>query len=367
MAVPFLDLTAQYLELKTEIDQAVHRVLDSGSFVLGDECRAFEEEFASWCGVECCVSTGNGLDALFLILRAMDIGPGDEVIVPAQTFIATWLAVSRTGATPVPVDVELGTGNIDPALIDQAITVRTKAIIVVHLFGRIVDMDGVEAVARQRGLPVIEDAAQAHGAKLADRKAGSLGRAAAFSFYPGKNLGAMGDGGAVVTNDRLLAERVRLLANYGSARKYEHLEQGVNSRLDEMQAAVLRVKLGRLEQWNKRRRQIAAQYFSGLHKACGLSLPAVPGAGCVPVWHQFVIRYGRRDWLRQGLDDAGVGTLIHYPKTPARTEAYDSVRGFFGEADRLAAEALSLPIYPQMTDEQVRIVSRAILKLVDEH
>ena len=263
--IPFLDLRASYLELKTALDSAFQRVMASGWYILGEELKAFEAEFAEYCNVKYCVGVGNGLDALHLILRAMDIGQGDEVIVPSNTFIATWLAVSYAGATPVPVEPDEATYNIDPSKIEAAITEKTKAIMPVHLYGQPADMDPILKIAARHHLKVIEDAAQAHGARYKGKRTGSLGDAAGFSFYPGKNLGAFGDGGAVTTNDSTLAERVRRLSNYGSQVKYAHDVKGFNSRLDELQAALLRVKLRHLDAWNGRRRQIAAQYLRKLN------------------------------------------------------------------------------------------------------
>lgn len=355
MNVPFLDLNAPYTELRTVIDEAVQRVLASGWFIRGDEVRAFEEEFARYCGAEHCIGVSNGLDALQLVLRAWDIGPGDEVIVPSHTFVATWLAVTYTGATPVPVETDVATYNLDSARIAAAITSRTRAIIPVHLYGLPTDMDPIMDLASRHGLKVLEDAAQAHGARYKGRRAGTLGDAAAFSFYPGKNLGAMGDGGAVTTNDADLAQRVRRLANYGSARKYEHVEKGMNARLDEIQAAVLRAKLPFLDEWNDRRRQIASQYQREFADG-PLALPHVP-AWAEPVWHLFVVRSDERDALQQRLTGSGVHTLIHYPTPPHRQIAYSENARRFGElpiADTTAREVLSLPIGPHMSGNQVR-------------
>ncbi len=276
MQVPFLNIKAQNVELKAELEAAYTRVMDSGWYILGKEVEAFEAEFASYCGVKYCVGVGNGLEALHLILRAYGIGEGDEVIVPANTYIATWLAVSYAGATPAPVEPDEKTFNINPELIEKAITKKTKAILPVHLYGQCADMDAINEIAKRRGIKVIEDAAQAHGALYKGRKAGSLGHAAGFSFYPGKNLGAIGDAGAVTTNDGELAEKIRLLRNYGSKVKYYNEVKGFNSRLDEMQAAFLRVKLKRLDEWNSRRMQIAKRYFEALKECAGLGLPYVP-------------------------------------------------------------------------------------------
>lgn len=360
-AVPFLDLRAAYLELKEEIDAAVTRVLDSGFFLLGKELQAFEREFAEHVGVKYCVGLGNGLDALRITLHALGVGPGDEVLVPANTYIATWLAVSYVGATPVPVEPDEGTYNIDPKRVEAAITSRTKGIIPVHLYGQPADMDAILQIARQRKLWVVEDAAQAHGARYKGTPVGSLGDAAGWSFYPGKNLGALGDAGAVTTNDEQLADRVRVLRNYGSRIKYFNEVKGFNSRLDEIQAAVLRVKLRHLDTWNSRRRHLAEMYKGAL-QGTGLTLPYVPD-WAEPVYHLFVVRSKQRDSLRQRLEDVGIHTLIHYPVPPHLQRAYSEL-GFreesFPISERIHREVLSLPIGPQMTSLQVQFVSQAI-------
>jgi dTDP-4-amino-4,6-dideoxygalactose transaminase len=364
MTVPFLDLQAPYAELRADIDAAVHRVLARGWYVLGEEVAAFEREFAAYCGVAHCVGTSNGLDALQLVLRAWGVGPGDEVIVPSHTFIATWLAVSNVGAVPVPVEVDPQTYNLDAARVGDAVTPRTRAVIPVHLYGQTADMDGICAVARHHGLRVLEDAAQAQGARYRGRRAGGLGDAAAWSFYPGKNLGAIGDAGAVTTNDPELAGRVRLLANYGSARKYEHVAQGTNARLDELQAAVLRAKLAHLDAWNARRRQVAERYLAEL-AGVPVVLPAVP-EWAEPAWHLFVVRSTERDALQAALADSGVHTLVHYPTPPHRQGAYPRFSPeALGEdrwpiATRLAREVLSLPIGPHVSDAQAEAVVGAL-------
>jgi len=361
MDVPFLDLTAPYAELQEEIDAAIQRVLSSGWYILGSEVRAFEEEFASYCGVKYCVGVSNGLDALHLVLRAWDIGPGEEVIVPSNTYIATWLAVSYAGATPVPVEPDPPTYNIDPRRIEAAITNRTRAILPVHLYGQPADMEAINEIAAKHNLKTLEDSAQAHGATLRGRKTGALGDAAAWSFYPGKNLGALGDAGAVTTNDAELATRVRRLANYGSAVKYRNTEKGFNCRLDEMQAAVLRAKLSVLDQWNRRRAEIARQYLGTL-RAKDLTLPHVPD-WATPVWHLFVIRSPRRDAVQAALKEAGVGTLIHYPIPPFYQPAYREFAARGAEwpiAARIADEVLSIPMGPHMSAEQVERVVDAV-------
>lgn len=363
MNVPFLDLKSPYLELKDELDAAYRRVMESGWYILGKEVEAFEAEFAAYCEAKHCIGVGNGLDALHLILRAMGIGPGDEVIVPANTYIATWLAVSYSGATPVPVEPDEQTYNINPGLVEEAISKKTKAILPVHLYGQPADMDPINALAARYGLKVIEDAAQAHGARYKGRRAGGLGDAAGFSFYPGKNLGALGDGGAVVTNDDELADRVRVLRNYGSKVKYHNEVKGYNSRLDELQAALLRVKLPKLDEWNDRRRAVAMGYLEHLAAVPGLILPSVPD-WAEPVWHLFVVRHPQRDALQKKLGEAGIGTLIHYPIPPYVSEAYACE--FEGVAcplaERLADTVLSLPMGPHLSTSEQKSVIRSILQ-----
>lgn len=363
MKVPFLDLTLPYKELCEEIDSACARVLKSGWYIMGDEVRAFEEEFAAYCGARHCIGVGNGLDALHLILRAMGIGPGAEVIVPSNTFIATWLAVSYAGATPVPVEPNDRTYNLDPDRIEAAITEQTRAILAVHLYGQCADMDAIREVAARHDLKIIEDAAQAQGARYKGKLAGSLADAAGFSFYPGKNLGAMGDAGAVTTNDAALAQEIRSLRSYGSPVKYIHEVKGFNSRLDEMQAAILRVKLRHLDEWNERRCRVAARYLQGLESISNLALPFVAD-GSEPVWHQFVVRHRNRGKLQEDLANSGIGTLIHYPRPSHLQSAYAELNysvGAFPLAERMAEEVLSLPIGPHLSAESVDyIVSRLL-------
>jgi dTDP-4-amino-4,6-dideoxygalactose transaminase len=359
---PFFDLRAADAPMRSELAEAMQRVLDGGWFVLGPELEAFETEFAAWCGAAHCVGVGNGLDALTLTLRALGVGPGDEVVVPAHTFIATWLAVSQAGATPVPADVDEATCNLDPAAFERAITPRTRAVVVVHLYGCPAEMAPITEIARRRGIRVVEDAAQAHGATLRGRRAGTLGDAAAFSFYPTKNLGALGDGGAVTTADPAVAERVRLLRNYGSRVKYRHETQGVNSRLDELQAALLRVKLRHLDAANARRRVLAARYLAGLADVRGLRLPATP-ADADPVWHLLTVRHEQRDALQSRLTAAGVGTLIHYPVPVHLSEAYASLGhrpGSFPVSERISRTVLSLPFGPYLTDADVAALTAAV-------
>jgi dTDP-4-amino-4,6-dideoxygalactose transaminase len=363
--VPFLDFVGPYEELKAELDEAYVRFMRSGWYILGREVEAFEEEFAAYCGVQHCVGVGNGLEALHLILRGYGIGAGDEVIVPSNTYIATWLAVSYAGATPVPVEPDPQTFNIDPARIEAAVTARTKAIMPVHLYGQPADMDPIMEFAMKRGLKVIEDNAQAHGARYKGRRTGSLGDAAGNSFYPGKNLGALGDAGAVTTNDAALADRVRTLRNYGSRKKYYNDHKGYNSRLDELQAAFLRVKLKRLDEWNGRRRAIATRYQSELPRS-GLGVPTAP-SWSEPVWHLFVVRHKERDRLQQNLNQGGIGTLIHYPVPPHLSGAYADMgmaEGSFPIAEAVAATVLSLPIGPHLTPAQAAAVVEQVHKAI---
>ena len=351
MRVPFLDLSAGYAELGGELDIACQRVAASGWYLMGAELEAFESDFARYCDAQHCAGVGSGLDALVLILRALGVGPGDEVIVPSHTFIATWLAVSAVGARPVPVECDELTANIDPAAAEAAVTRDTAAIIPVHLYGQPADMDAICDLAARQGLAVVEDASQAHGARYRGRRVGTFGTAAAFSLNPVKNLGAWGNAGAVITNDGALAEKIRLLRNYGYRVKYQHEIMGTNSRLDEIQAAVLRVKLSHLDDWTARRQALAARYKAALAPAAaetGLMLPYVPD-WADPVWHQFVIRHPVRQSIQDHLTAAGIDTLIHYPIPIHLTPAYRVAgwrEGDFPVAERLAAQVLSLPMSP---------------------
>jgi dTDP-4-amino-4,6-dideoxygalactose transaminase len=363
--VPFLDFVQPYEELKAELDEAYFRFMRSAWYILGREVEAFEQEFGAYCGVKHCIGVGNGLEALHLILRAYGIGEGDEVIVPSNTYIATWLAVSYTGATPVPVEPDPKTFNLNPALIEAAITPRTKAIMPVHLYGQPADMEPIMEIGRRRGLKVIEDNAQSQGALYKGRRTGSLGDSAGNSFYPGKNLGAFGDAGAVTTDDAQLADAVRTLRNYGSKKKYYNERIGYNSRLDELQAAFLRAKLKKLDEWNGRRRQLAEGYLAKLKGTPGLTLPFVP-SWAEPVWHLFVVRHAQRDAFQERLTQAGIGTLIHYPVPPHLSGAYADAgwkTGAFPLAEAMANSVLSLPIGPHLAAEQadqvVRETSRA--------
>lgn len=359
MTVEFLNLKRVNAPYESAIKAAVEGVVSSGWYILGDETAAFEREFAAYCEAEHCVGVANGLDALSLILRGYGIGPGDEVIVPSNTFIATWLAVSQVGAQIVPVEPVEWTGNIDPAAIEAAVTSRTRAIMPVHLYGQPADMDPILDIARRHGLRVVEDAAQAHGAAYKGRRAGSLGDAAGFSFYPGKNLGALGDGGAVVTRDHELAQRIRKLRNYGSEIKYQHELIGTNSRLDELQSAALRVKLKSLDDDNARRAQVAATYLQRL-KGLPLQLPSVI-EGAQPVWHLFVIRSDRRDALQAYLRKHEIETLIHYPLASHAQGAYAGQRWpALPVAERLQSQVLSLPMAPYLTASEISSVADCI-------
>ncbi|MFO1150479.1 MAG: DegT/DnrJ/EryC1/StrS family aminotransferase [Alsobacter sp.] len=364
--IPFLELKPAFEELEEEISSAVDRVLRSGWYIGGTEVEAFEEAFATACAVEHCVGVANGLDALHLALRALGIGEGDEVIVPSNTFIATWLAVSHCGAVPVPVEPRQDTCNIDVDLIEAAITPRTRAIIPVHLYGQPADLDPILAIARNRGLAVVEDAAQAHGAAYKGRRIGGHGDLCCWSFYPGKNLGAMGDAGAVTTRSADLAERLRMLRNYGSSERYVNDVIGYNSRLDPMQAAILAAKLPHLDEWNERRRSIARLYAQRL-EGTGLALPTTPSFAD-PVWHLYVVRHPRRDALQKALAGRGVGTLIHYPIPPHRQSAYagspHSARSL-PVAEAMASQVLSLPMGPHLSLQDASAVADALVDILE--
>jgi dTDP-4-amino-4,6-dideoxygalactose transaminase len=359
--IPFLDVAAINARFSAEFKGAFHSVLSTGTFIQGLELSSFEREFAEYCGSRHCVGVSNGLDALHLALRALDIGPGDEVLVPSNTFIATWLAVTMSGAKPVPVEPDESTYNVTAAGIRKGVTSRTKAVIPVHLYGQMAPMAEIVDAANELGLKVIEDAAQAHGADYKGRRAGSWGTAAAFSFYPGKNLGALGDGGAVTTDDPALADRIRCLRSYGSQLKYVHDELGFNARLDELQAAFLRIKLKVLDADNARRAEIAGKYLEGL-KNLPLTLPALQSHSR-HVWHLFVVLHPRRDALAQRLKDLGVSTGVHYPTPPHLQGCY---RNSFAGAEslpiseRLHRFVLSLPMSPTLSDAQVHEVIEAM-------
>lgn len=355
---PFLDVGFTYQSLKPGMDAAYQRVMGSGMYIGGAELSGFEEEFAAWCGAAHCVGLGNGLEALVLPLRARGIGPGDEVIVPAHTFIATWLAVAQTGARVVPVDADPVTMNLDLAAVEAAITPATKAVMPVHLYGAPVPGAALRALCAKHGLFFLEDAAQAHGATDGPTRAGAIGHAAGFSFYPGKNLGAFGDGGALVTNDADLADRVRVLSNYGSKVKYHHDVAGGNSRLDPLQAAFLREKLPHLQGWNQRRQEIAAIYLQALAGTPDLTLPAL-AAGTQSVWHLFVLRHPARDALQKALAAAGVQAALHYPVANHKSGAFAAEMGqmSFPVAEAICASCLSLPIGPHLSLEDAREIA----------
>lgn len=361
MKIPFADFASPYGELRVELDEAYARFMKSAWYVLGKEVEAFEQEYAAYCGSKYCVGVANGLDAMHLVLRAWGIGPGDEVIVPSNTYIATWLAVSQVGAVPVPVEPDGLSYNLDPARVEAAITTKTRAILPVHLYGQTADMDPIMVLADRHGLKVLEDAAQAQGAKYKGRCAGSLGHAAGHSFYPTKNLGAFGDAGAITTDDTELADKVRVLRNYGSRIRYQNEVQGVNSRLDELQAAFLRIKLRHLDNWNQRRTQSVQRYLSGLADTPGLILPSV-ASWADPVWHLFVVRHSRRDELQKHLAEKGVGTLIHYPVPPHTSGAYagEMPQRSYPIAEELARTVLSLPLGPHTTSDQVDCIVDAV-------
>ena len=375
--IPFYDIGESYQELKSEIDSAVAKVLSSGWYILGKEVASFEEDFAEFIGTKYCVGTSNGLDALFLVLKAWGIGEGDEVIVPSNTYIATWLAVSYAGAKPIPVEPDIRTFNIDPALIEEKITKRTKAIIPVHLYGMPADMDPIMDLAEKYNLKVLEDSAQAHGAIYGNKKCGSLGTASAFSFYPGKNLGAFGDGGAITTNDPDLAEKVRCLSNYGSKIKYYNEYEGYNCRLDEIQAAILRAKLPYLDEWNRKRHLVAKEYYKidnpkinlpyqGLQreniqddKICFVQ--PYSGIKSIPCWHQYVIMSEKRNDLQKYLNSLDIETMIHYPVPPHKQKAYSMMNNLsFPLAEQIAKQCLSLPINPFISNINLQYIINKI-------
>ncbi len=368
-----MDLSVTHEMMRAELVSSFSRVLDRGDFLLGDELARFERAWADYCDTKHAIGVGNGLDALHLILRALDIGPGDEVVVPANTFIATWLAVSMCGATPVPVEPDPRTMNIDVTKAAGAITPKTKAIIAVHLYGSPADLDGLLAVARAANVHLLEDAAQAHGARYRGGRIGGHTAAAAWSFYPGKNLGALGDAGAITTNDGALAEKVRLLRNYGSRVKYNHELQGVNSRLDEVQAAILNEKLAYLDTWNERRRVIAGRYLKVLRPFLArdperptnelFSIPEIPSAN-ESVWHLFVIRVASRGALVAFLNERGIQTSVHYPRPPADQPAFALARNDSNDSTSFSSysadQLISLPIGPHLSEEQIETVETAL-------
>lgn len=366
MSIPFQDFKAAYYELKPELDEAYHRFMESGWYVLGKELAAFEDEYAAYCEASYCVGVANGLEALHLALRALSVGPGDEVIVPSNTYIATWLAVTQVGAKPVPVEPDSLTFNLDPSLVEAAITPRTKVILSVNLYGQPCDYDSILAIARKYGLKLAIDNAQSQGALYKGRRVGGIADIECHSFYPSKNLGAYGEAGAVTTQDAALADQIRLLRNYGSKVRYQNEIAGYNSRLDELQAALLRVKLRKLDEWNTRRGSIAEQYLSQLSAfSSQLSLPFVPEWSS-PVWHLFVIRHPQRDALQQHLTEQGIQTIIHYPIPPHLSGAYSDLHPptpgpwQLPIAKQLANKVLSLPIGPHLSTDAVSEVVTAI-------
>lgn len=361
MQIPLVDLQAQYRTIKNEVDDAIARIISTSAFVGGEDLQQFEKEFASYCEAKACVGVGNGTDALYLALRALDIGAGDEVITVAHTFIATAETISLVGARPVFVDIDEETMLMDPDKLEAAITPRTRAIIPVHLYGQPCDMDRIMDIARRHGLKVIEDAAQAHGARSRQRRVGSLGDVACFSFYPGKNLGAYGDGGAVVSNDERLIERIRMVANHGRIDKYLHQTEGVNSRLDGLNAAILRVKLRHLDKWNAARRRHAQRYME-LLRASGVVLPFV-SSDTEAVWHLFVVRVQDRDGVQKKLQKQGIAAGVHYPVPLHRQPAYEYLglpEGSLPVTERVAAHVVSLPMYSELTEEQIALVAQVL-------
>lgn len=357
MDVPFAIFNPMHEEIKEELQRAFKEVMDNSWFILGEQVEKFEEEYAAYCGCKYCIGCGNGLDAIYLILKAMNIGPGDEVIIPSNTFIATALAVSYSGASVVFVEPDINTYTVKAEAVKERITEKTKAVIAVHLYGRPAEMDKLSELCKDEGVKLIEDAAQAHGAKNKGKIVGGLGDAAAFSFYPGKNLGALGDGGAVVTNDKDLAEKIKALRNYGSREKYQHLYKGNNTRLDEMQAAFLRVKLVSLDKWNNARQEIALKYLKGINNT-KIILPK-GNDNSESVWHLFVIRSDRRNELQQYLKERGVHTVIHYPVPIHLQEAYKELNLGIGDlpiAEEIAETVLSIPMWYGMDDEEINYV-----------
>lgn len=362
MKVPFATFVPMHSEIRYDLDAAYKKVVDNSYFIQGEECKQFEKEYATYCGTQYCVGVATGLDAIYLILRALDIKAGDEVIVPSNTYIATALAVSFTGAKPIFVEPTIETFNIDVTKIEDKITDKTKAIIAVHLQGRAADMDAINEIAKKHDLYVLEDAAQAHGTKYKGKKVGALSDAAAWSFYPGKNLGALGDAGCITTNNKEIADKVRALGNYGSDYKYHHIYKGTNSRLDEMQAAFLRVKLPQLDKWNEARRAIAKRYLSEITNPL-IKLPLATNEEYEHIYHVFVIRCDRRDELEKYLNDNGIGTVKHYPVPMHLQRAYEDLHiqeGALPIAEKISKTVLSIPMYYGMTDEEVGYVIDAL-------
>lgn len=355
MKIPFASFVPMHNEIRKDLDNAYKRVVDRSYFIQGPECANFEQKFAEFCGTKYCVGVATGLDAIYLILKAMGIGYGDEVIIPSNTYIATALAVSYVGAQPVFVEPTIETYNINVDLIEEKITSRTKAIIAVHLQGRTADMDSINKIASRYHLNVIEDSAQAHGARYKGKRAGALADASAFSFYPGKNLGALGDGGCVTTNNKELADKIRILGNYGSDYKYHHIYQGTNSRLDELQAAFLNEKLKHLQKWNIERRRIASRYLSEITNP-EIMLPLKSTLDYEHIYHVFVIRCDRRDKLEEYLNDKGIGTVKHYPIPIHLQRAYSDLNikeGALPVAEKISKTVISIPMYYGLTDDEI--------------
>lgn len=360
--IPLVGLFDQYQQIKAEVDRAIEQVINSCYFVGGPEVRAFEEEFAAYCEVGGCVGVGNGTDAIYLALRALGIGKGDEVITVSHTFIATAEGITLTGAKPVFIDIKQDTMLMDPSLIEPAITSQTRAIIPVHLYGQTCEMDTITKIARRHNLKVVEDAAQAHGARWKGKRAGSMGDVAAFSFYPGKNLGAYGDAGGIVSSDEDLIKRLRTIANHGSVLKYKHEIEGVNSRLDSLQAAVLRIKLRRLDEWNDKRRAHASYYTQAIRNVQLTPVAVHPDAEAV--WHLFVVRTNDRELLQKRLAGEGIGTGIHYPTPLHLLPAYRYLgiqEGSLPVTERVAKEIVSLPMYPELTSDQLHTIASALI------
>lgn len=362
-AVPMVDLKAQYRRIKPEVDAALARVLENTNFIKGEDCTLLEREFAAYCGVAHACGVANGTDALILALRAYGVGPGDEVVTVANTFIATGEAILLNGARPVFVDVDPDTFTLDPACLERAITSRTKVIIPVHLYGHPADMNGIRAIADRHGLPVLEDAAQAHGAEVDGKRAGSLGHAACFSFYPGKNLGAYGDAGMVTSSDGDFLAKVRQVANHGGGtNKYDNVVLGTNSRLDTLQAAILRVKLAHLDLWTRERRERAEAYTDALRGVPGLTLPR-ERAGSRSAWHLYTIRLARRDALQEHLKGCGIGTAVHYPRPIHLQPAMAAAGGKVGDlpvSEQLSREVLCLPLYPELPFEDLQRIAAEV-------
>ena len=363
VAVPMVDLKAQYARIRGEVDAAMTRVMAAAQFIGGEECRLLEQEFARYCGAAHACGVANGTDALTLSLRAFGVGPGDEVVTVANTFIATGEAIFLNGARPVFVDVDPVTFTMDPSALEEAITARTKVIVPVHLYGHPADMPAIVDIAARHGIPVLEDAAQAHGAEIAGRRAGGLSQAATFSFYPGKNMGAYGDAGMVTSNDAAFIGRVRQLANHGGgANKYDNVVVGTNSRLDTLQAAVLRVKLGHLDAWNHERRQRVEAYTRALEGARDVVVPR-EREGCRSAWHLFTVRAAERERLQARLRAEGIATAVHYPRPIHLQPAMAAAGGTIGDlpvSERLSREVLSLPLYPELPLETVERIAALV-------